>query len=63
MLSGLYTERVLDAVKLLGMDVMPNFASKAETAALFGVSRPTFYQAQAARDGYYGNDYKKKLPK
>ena len=32
MLSGLYTERVLDAVKLLGMDVMPNFASKAETA-------------------------------
>jgi len=30
--SGLYTERVLDAVKLLGMEVMPNFAGKAETA-------------------------------
>ena len=30
--SGLYTERVLEAVRLLGIEVMPNFAGKAETA-------------------------------
>jgi len=36
--------------------VLHEGASKAETAALFGVSRPTFYQAQAAlaRDGLAG---------
>ncbi len=31
-ISGLYTERVLEAVRLLGIEVMPNFAGKAETA-------------------------------
>jgi transposase len=36
--------------------VLHEGASKAETAELFGVSRPTFYQAQAAlaRDGLAG---------
>jgi len=29
---GIYTERVLEAVHLLGNEVMPNFASKAEAA-------------------------------
>ena len=32
MFAGLYTERVLEAVRLLGIEVMPNFAGKAEAA-------------------------------
>ncbi len=41
-MSGMYTERVLEAVHLLGNEVMPNFASKAEAAvdALRGVGDP-----------------------
>jgi hypothetical protein len=31
-ITGLYTERVLEAVRLLGIEVMPNFAGKAEMA-------------------------------
>jgi len=40
-------------------------ASKAEAAALFGVSRPTFYQAEAAfaRDGLTGLIPKQRGPK
>lgn len=40
--TGVYTERVLDAVRLLGNEVMPNFATKAEAAvdALRGFGEP-----------------------